>query len=135
MQIKGPMAPPAWLTRGLGPLHTGLCKCDRAPAPLGYANKASCGPAPTSITESARSGKSGGPDFISVSACLTSDLSDCSTAPGPCRGSEGSGGGGLDRASMEPWMHSTHLHLPGPQFPHPCNGDECSCLAGLTEWL
>jgi hypothetical protein len=91
------MAPPAWLTRGLGPLHTGLCKCDRAPAPLGYANKASCGPAPTSITESARSGKSGGPDFISVSACLTSDLSDCSTAPGPCRGSEGSGGGGLDR--------------------------------------
>lgn len=35
MQMKGPMAPPAWLTKGLGPPHTGLCKCDSCPRPSG----------------------------------------------------------------------------------------------------
>lgn len=97
MQMR-PKGPARLVKKSLGPApHWVMQMMAPAPAPLGYANKAPCGPAPASATESARSGKSGGPGFFSLSACLTSDLSDCSAAPGPSRGSEGSGGGGLDR--------------------------------------
>lgn len=74
------------------------------------------GPAPASATESARSCKPGGPDFsISVSACLTSGLSDCPAAPAPSRRRGGSGGDGLDRVREE----RGRLFFPAPRLPSP----------------
>lgn len=86
------------------------------PASLDYANKALCGPAPASATESARSCKPGGPDLsLPVSACPISGLSDCPAAPVPSRLSGGSGGGGLNRVREE----RGRLFFPARGLPRP----------------